>query len=249
MQRTASRRSLHTPLTRGTPRRHGHRLLGTQRIHCCAPRACVAELRAAARGADAPVGEEVFCITRNNAVVRLGCRARRCSTRPVGPARCPVTDVTRRTVPARRTPLLARAARLVLCKVPGAALHDAVGESNHRVFGEPRPARRAGQERVVRTQDARRRVDATASSTINHSSRGPSFLVSIVHNNLNKESFENPNGEPNGTARGENTIPAGKKGVKSHGSGFLIWKAFTRGITFSSGNQLKTLFYCVFGSS
>ena len=181
--------------------------------------------------------------------MRLGCRARRCSTRPVGPARCPVTDVTRRTVPARRTPLLARAARLVLCKVPGAALHDAVGGSNHLVFGEPCPARRAGQERVVRTQDARRRVDATASSTINHSSQGPSFLFWIVYNNYNKESFWKSNSEPNGTARAKNTIPAGKKGVKSQESGFLIWKAVTRGNSFSSGNILKTRFYCVFGSS
>ena len=76
-------------------------------------------------------------------------------------------------------------------------------------------------------------------ATIIHSSQGPSFLVSMVHNNLNRKSFENQNREPNGTARAKNTIPAGKKGVKSHGSGFLIWKAFTRGKTFSGGNKLK----------
>ena len=116
-----------------------------------------------------------------------------------------------------------------------------------RLWG-PRHTRRAEQDRSSVARNARG-VVARDDATNNHSSRGPSFLVWMVHNNLNRESFEKPNGEPNGTARGENTIPAGKKGVKSHGSGFLIWKAFTRGKTFSSGNILKTLFYCVFGSS
>ena len=93
-----------------------------------------------------------------------------------------------------------------------------------RLWG-PRHTRRAEQDRSSVARNARG-VVARDDATNNHSSRGPSFLVWMVHNNLNKESFENPNGEPNGTARGENTIPAGKKGVKSHGSGFLIWKAF-----------------------
>ena len=95
----------------------------------------------------------------------------------------------------------------------GASLHGAIGGSNHLVFGEPCSTRRTGQERVVRAQEARRRVDATVSSTIIHSSQGPSFLVSMVHNNLNRKSIDNQNRELRGTARGENTIPAGKKGV------------------------------------
>ena len=107
----------------------------------------------------------------------------------------------------------------------------------------------ATDKRLAGRADDRRAPIEHNGATINHSSQGPSFLVSMVHNNLNKESFEKPNREPNGTARGENTIPAGKKGVKSHGSGFLIWKAFTRGKSFSGGNKLKTRFYCVFGSS
>ena len=89
----------------------------------------------------------------------------------------------------------------------------------------------ATDKRLAGRADDRRAPIEHNGATINHSSQGPSFLVWMVHNNLNKESFEKPNREPSGT-RGENTIPAGKKGVKSHGLVFLIWKAFARGNFF-----------------
>ena len=105
-----------------------------------------------------------------------------------------------------------------------------------------RSASSAHRMRVAALTRQRRRQSITVP-------RVPLFFFWIVYNNYNKESFWKSNSEPNGTARAKNTIPAGKKGVKSHGSGFLIWKAFTRGKTFSSGNKLKTRFYCVFGKS